>query len=410
MSLVIRLSILVVLVVAAEFYFYKKILSTLKNFFIKRGSLKIKRAVLFVFSFFNLFLVVGIVVLTYYAVTRASITFPPDSLLFDIFLQFPFWLFIIYMVQCFLLFILIDLLRLIFSPLYKTKKEIVSKWVYKIQFAIIIFFAVYVPARSLFDYLTVSTRIVEYKKKDLPKALQGFKITFIADVQADKYTNRTRLGRFIDKVNKTNPDLVLIAGDVITSTPDYIDLSAEFLGKIKSKYGIYSCVGDHDNWAYRHDTQRSLREVTAALNKKNIEMIDNEKRIIPVDSTKIEITFATNNYVHSIDRKLLDTLATNKNNYDLKIFLTHQPRAFLVDKAKEKNYDLFLAGHTHGGQLTFLFPFYDLSPTLIETKYVRGDFHFGDMLAIVTRGLGMSLVPLRYNSTPEVTVIVLEAK
>ena len=303
-----------------------------------------------------MFLFVGVFVLVYYAFSRASITFPPDSILFDIFLQFPFWLFIIFMTQCFFLFLAIDILRLILFPVYKSKKEIVGKWVFKIQFLIIVFFALYVPARSFYDYMTVSTRIVEYKKKDLPKALQGFKITFIADVQADKYTNRARLGRFIDKVNQTNPDLVLIAGDVITSTPDYIDLSAEFLGKIKSRYGIYSCVGDHDNWAYRRDTERSLREVTAALANKNIEMIDNEKRVIPVDSTKIEITFATNNYVHSIDRKLLDTLATNKDNYDLKIFLTHQPRAFLVDKAKEKNYDLFLAGHTHGGQITVIFP------------------------------------------------------
>jgi predicted MPP superfamily phosphohydrolase len=73
----------------------------------------------------------------------------------------------------------------------------------------------------------------------------------------------------------------------------------------------------------------------------------------------------------------------------------------------KNNYDLFLAGHTHGGQITFLFPFINLSPTLFETKYVRGDFKFNNMLMIVNRGLGMSLVPLRYNSTPEVTVIVL---
>ena len=401
MNLVIRLSILIVIIAAAEFYFYKKVFSTAKNIFSRRNPLKIRKIILLVFLFFNLFL---------FAVSRSSISFPLDNLLFDIFLQFPFWLFIIFMVQCFLLFIPIDILRLLLYPFYKSKKESVSKWIYKIQFVIILFFAVYVPARSLYDYMTVSTRIVEYKKKDLPKALEGFKITFIADVQADKYTNGSRLQRFIDDVNKTNPDLVLIAGDVITSTPDYINVSAEYLGKIKSKYGIYSCVGDHDNWAYRRDTDRSLREVTSALTNKNIEMINNGKKILAVDSSKIEITFATNNYVHHIDRKLLDTLSTSNGSYDLKIFLTHQPRAFLVDKAKEKNYDLFLAGHTHGGQLTFLFPFYDLSPTLIETKYVRGDFHFGNMLAIVTRGLGMSLVPLRYNSTPEVTVIILESK
>jgi predicted MPP superfamily phosphohydrolase len=45
---------------------------------------------------------------------------------------------------------------------------------------------------------------------------------------------------------------------------------------------------------------------------------------------------------------------------------------------------------------------------MIETNYIRGDFWFGDMLMIVTRGLGMSLAPIRYNSTPEITLITLQ--
>jgi predicted MPP superfamily phosphohydrolase len=67
------------------------------------------------------------------------------------------------------------------------------------------------------------------------------------------------LMRYVDKINESNPDLVLIAGDVITSTPDYIETAAKYIGKIKSKYGTYSCVGDHDNWAYRKDYIKSLK-------------------------------------------------------------------------------------------------------------------------------------------------------
>jgi predicted MPP superfamily phosphohydrolase len=103
-----------------------------------------------------------------------------------------------------------------------------------------------------------------------------------------------------------------------------------------------------------------------------------------------------------VQQKLLDSLALNLNG-DLKIFLTHQPREHLIEAAKKNNFDLYLCGHTHGGQLSLVFPFIQLTPTLFETKYIRGDFWFDDMLMIVTRGLGMSLAPLRYNSTPEVT-------
>ncbi len=202
--------------------------------------------------------------------------------------------------------------------------------------------------------------------------------------------------------------MVLISGDIITSTPDYIQTGAKFVGKIKSKHGVYTCVGDHDNWAYRDDYDRSLREVTAALSNVNVPMIDNERLILGIDSANIEVTFITNTYVERINKNLLDSLTNNTSKADLRIFLTHQPRQFLINKATEQKYDLYLCGHTHGGQLTFLFPFYNLSPTMIETPYMRGERRFGNMLMVVTKGLGLSLAPLRYNSTPEVTVITLK--
>ena len=208
-------------------------------------------------------------------------------------------------------------------------------------------------------------------------------------------------------MNSTKPDLLLIAGDFITSTPNYINESAEYVAKIKSKYGIYACVGDHDNWAYRDYYARSLREVSEALTKKGINFISNSKRKVLVDSSKICITFITNTYVEQVNKNVLDSLTQNNEDCDLKIFLTHQPRKFLVDRAVEEKYDLFLAGHTHGGQITLMFPFIYITPTMFETSFIRGDFHFDKMLMIVTRGLGMSLAPIRYNSTPEVTVIGL---
>ncbi|MCU0406963.1 MAG: metallophosphoesterase, partial [Ignavibacteriaceae bacterium] len=90
--------------------------------------------------------------------------------------------------------------------------------------------------------------------------------------------------------------------------------------------------------------------------------------------------------------------------------LTHQPQPEIIETARKNNFNLFLAGHTHGGQITLVFPFIQLTPTMIETEYIRGDFWFGDMLMVISRGLGMSLAPIRYNSTPEITLINLVNK
>ncbi len=249
--------------------------------------------------------------------------------------------------------------------------------------------------------------LLNIKISTFPQELNNFRITFISDIQADPYTDASRLGKYIRRVNDTDPGLVLIGGDMITSSPDYIDEAAEFVGKIKSKYGVYSCIGDHDNWAYRNDYRRSLREVSSAMDKYNVEMYNNRNLNLKIKNAIIGITFLTSTYVEHLQAQVLDSLVKAQNQPDLKVMLIHQPNALAVQKAADSGYNLFLAGHTHGGQVTFLFPFINLSPTLLETRFVRGDFHFGNMLMIVTRGLGMSLVPMRYNSTPEITVIVL---
>ncbi len=309
--------------------------------------------------------------------------------------------------QCLLFFLIIEFIKLLLLPLYRKQRDKFRRMEAKLVLIILGFFIIYVPVRVVIDYYVVSTRIVEYKDKNLPEKLNNFRITFISDIQADPYTDASRLGKYIRRVNETSPDLVLIGGDMITSTPDYINEAAEYVGKIKSNYGVYSCVGDHDNWAYRNDYRRSLREVKESMDKYNVEMYNNRNIDLKIKNSTIGITFLTSTYVEHLQAGVLDSLVDAQNHPDLKIMLVHQPSTLAVQKAADSGYNLFLAGHTHGGQVTFLFPFINLTPTLLETRFVRGDFHFGNMLMIVTRGLGMSLVPMRYNSTPEITVIVL---
>jgi len=263
-----------------------------------------------------------------------------------------------------------------------------------------------VPVRIVFDYNTVVVRSVTLKKHDLPASLRKYHIVFISDIHADRHTSNERLAKYINKVNSLHPDLVLIGGDLISSTPQYIKTAAEYMGMIKSKDGVYSCRGDHDHWAYRGDIQKSINAVTDELQKNNVTMLGNENRIIKTKHAKILLTSVTYTYPVKINQQELDTLLSVKKQ-DLNILLVHQPEGGIPQKAAENNYNLLLSGHTHGGQITFLFPFFNISPTLIETKYVRGDFRIGNMLMIVTRGLGMSLMPFRLNSTPEITMVTI---
>ncbi|MBT8387639.1 MAG: metallophosphoesterase [Ignavibacteria bacterium] len=405
MWIIIRLLITVALLTVVEIYFIKKLGLAVKNLFpaFHQNQHKIIKRIFFIWM--NIYPIVLIAVFVYFAITSEYIT-QPSNWIIDYLVIYPFWIGFILMVQTAIYFLIVDLIKLIAYPLIKKHKAVFVKWQTVFILVLISFFTVYIPARVIYDYNEVSVREVEFKKEILPQSLNNFKIAFISDIQADHYTDEGRLENFINIVNSLNPDLVLIAGDLITTGPEHIDLSAEQVGKLKAQHGVYSCIGDHDNWAYRNDTPRSIIEIVEALLKKNVEMVDNGDRYINIDGASIGITFVTNTYVESVQPNILDTLSSS-NNGDVKIFLTHQPRPHLIEAARKNDFDLYLAGHTHGGQISFVFPFIQFTPTLFETKYIQGDFRFDDMLMIVTRGLGMSIAPIRYNSTPEVTLIVL---
>lgn len=408
MWIIIRLLAGIVILLVVEIYFIRHVNLAIKLFFptFYQKKFHLVRKIFLVWM--NLYPLILIFIFTYFAITGSYLT-PPESRIIDYLLIYPFWIFFVLIIQCCLFFIPLDLIK-IFSHLFiKRTRAHLLKIRSTLLFLIIGFFLFYIPIRVIYDYNAVSVRTVEYQKENLPSALKNFKIVFISDIQADHFTDEGRLSNYLNKVNSLNPDLTLIAGDLITTGPDYIELSAREVGKLKAKHGVYSCVGDHDNWAYRNDYVRSLSEVTSALNYHNVQMIDNDIKEINVDSAKITITFITNTYVETVSQNILDSLSSN-NEGNFKVFLTHQPQPRLIESGRNNDFDLFLAGHTHGGQITFVFPFIQLTPTMLETSYIRGDFWFDSMLMIVSRGLGMSLAPLRYNSTPEITLITLQNK
>jgi len=404
MSFALRILLAFLIIFLIEFYFMRKLVNGILIFFPKANPKKIKRIIRITTAYINIYPLYLIIAWFLSSQTRVDL---PDTIWFHYFIVYPFWVSVLIIIQSILILLVVDLLRIIAFPFLKKYRNRINSYSRRFTFVLVSFFILYVPGRIIYDYYAVSIRIKEFKVANLHPDLQGLKITFIADIQADRYTDRARLENYMDKVNSTNPDLVLIAGDLITSTPNYINLAAEMVGKIKSKYGVYTCVGDHDHWSYRDDTERSVREMTNALAKYNIKMIDNDNVDLRINNSLARLTFVTNTYVNRLTGPPLDTLL-NSNGYDFKILIVHQPGDSLIQKAKFYNYNLFLAGHTHGGQVTFLFPYLKISPTMFETQYMRGDFYFDNMLMIITRGLGMSLVPFRYNSTPEITVIVLD--
>lgn len=399
--------LLMVLLVLLEYYFFRKINRSLKLLFSSYAALRAKTLKILFILYLNSYPIFAAAYMQYYNLKGEGRVRIPVTELMDYLMVYPFWIFILIMVQCILFYIFIDLIRII-SKVLKVHSEKRMRFNAAAVLVVLLLFSVYVPLRIYYDANFIHVTEMSYSSKNVPADLKGFRIAFISDLQADRYTDEELLRSYVEKVNSTQPDIVLIAGDLITSTPEYINTAAKWTGRIHSRYGVYSCVGDHDNWAYRTDNARSIREISAALLSNKVQMISNGNITIRNGSADITITFITNTYVGTISDAELDSLSRDSDSSDLRIFLTHQPGEHLVTSAAEKKYDLMLAGHTHGGQVTFLFPFISLTPTLFETSYVKGEFRIDDMVLVVCRGLGVSILPVRYNSTPEVISITLK--
>lgn len=345
----------------------------------------------------------------YALVARPETIGPPDSRIYDVLVELPFWLVTITSLQCSLLVIPIDLVHLGLTRLGIATGE---RWARRRAIAVLVVVgacAVLVPVRMALDARSLEVRVHELAAPDLPADLDGFTIALVADMQADQYTGPERLAQLVDAANRARPDLVLIAGDMITRAPRHIEIAAREAARLRAPRGVLACIGDHENFAYR-DRDRSLREVREALARRGIPMLDDEIRELQVGEAEVALVFATNNYVRRIGRDATRELLRRAAGADFRILVSHQPSRALVADARDGGVDLFVAGHTHGGQINFWLPFYDLSPVRFENPYITGSFRLGDMLLVVSSGLGMSVAPFRYRAPATLDLIRLRRR
>ena len=200
------------------------------------------------------------------------------------------------------------------------------------------------------------------------------------------------------RVNALKPDMVVFTGDLVTSGTAYIKIGAQMIGRIRARYGIYACIGDHDYWASRE-------RVVNDLQRQNVVVLEDESTTVSVGSLVIVLTGVTNIYSQRPRIEALQGMGLPSPTGMLAIFMTHQPSAWLVDFVKERGYHLFLAGHTHGGQVVLRWPGIALTPVIRETPYLSRFYEAGQMLININNGLGLTLAPIRYQAPAEVTLI-----
>lgn len=318
-------------------------------------------------------------------------------------LAYWFWFGLIFVFQLATWVIVTDLIKLVATYFYGDK-NVISRWYPHLIAALFTTIFLFTAATTYLHTTQVQAQHQTISIENLSKSLQGFKIVHITDIQGDEYTGSDEIRNYIKHVNKQNPDLTIFTGDLISYGTDFIDMSAQELGKAKSKYGTIAVVGDHDYWA-------GLDNIEPALNNQNIPLLQDENHTIQINSTSnITITGVTEVYSKQADPTVVDSLTKSTGNSALKIFASHQVNDQLISEAQQQNYHLMLSGHTHGGQIHVPFMGMNFSASQQETQYVQGLYREKSLLINVNNGLGFTLAPIRYEAPPNISVITLQKK
>jgi predicted MPP superfamily phosphohydrolase len=388
-----------------EYYFFRYLQKSLKEINIFKDERTLTRLILFLIIYISLFPVLQ-TILSVYSVIYTETNFEiPKNFVIDYFFRLPSWFAILIMVQIILFFVPVHLIFFIVKKIKLSLYKKIKIYLLRYFILLVLFFVPYVSLKSYYDYKNVKVEERIYFLNSSKKDFENFKIAFISDIQIDRFNKEERVENYFQKLNELNADIVLAGGDFISGDSNYIPVVAFLAGKIKSNYGVYSAIGDHDFSGFKKLYYKSLDSVKSALKANNVNMIDNGNLLLYVNESLMKITFLSNTYIKSFDEFIFDSLAQTNPESDLKILVAHQPDEKVAKKALEYGYNIYLTGHTHGGQINFLFPFVKISPVMFETKFISGDFWFNGMLMIVNRGLGMSTVPIRYHSIPEITLI-----
>ncbi|MHC5202550.1 metallophosphoesterase [Myroides sp. LJL119] len=181
---------------------------------------------------------------------------------------------------------------------------------------------------------------VELEIKVDKKLEKDLKIVFISDLHLGYSIQKKELKSWVDLINKEKPDLVLIGGDVIDFSVrplEYLKLS-EILKKLTPRYGVFTCLGNHE---YLAGVQKSIE----FLKKANINVLQDQFVYLKQAGIYIIGRDDKTNVNRLAVKELIKDIEPDK----VSILLDHQPYA--LQMANKSKIDLQLSGHTHRGQV-----------------------------------------------------------
>ena len=249
----------------------------------------------------------------------------------------------------------------------------------------------------------------EFAIKGLPAELDRLRIVQLSDLHYGAWMSLGWVRRVIEASNSLAPDLVLLTGDYVYHGPAYVRPVARELTRLRANVGVVGVLGNHD-W-----TDGGGVYIKRVFAEEGIRLIDNGRVFITpsrrmVDEAREGLCVAGVGDLWE-DKCLYSRALGCVSGGMPRILLSHNPDVAEEGEFIRSGYrvDLMLSGHTHGGQVRLPLVGSPVTNSAYGQKYAKGLVAGPVCPVFVSRGLGMTVMPIRIGVRPEVALIELRS-
>ena len=246
----------------------------------------------------------------------------------------------------------------------------------------------------------------EIMSDKIPEAFTGFRIAQVSDLHNAEFGEGNE--KLIELLSQTDPDIIVITGDLIDSRHTDIEIALDFARQAIKLAPVYYVSGNHEARVHEYeDLKMGLAEAGVIVLEDQKVQITREGgsiTLMGIDDPSFQEDYLFGDS-ESVARQAIKDLQNESDGYT--ILLSHRPELF--DSYVDSGVDLVFSGHAHGGQ--FRLPFIGglVAPNQgFFPKYDAGQFTEENTTMIVSRGVGNSIIPLRFNNRPEIVVAELK--
>lgn len=249
-------------------------------------------------------------------------------------------------------------------------------------------------SRGLRNAVSPVVRSLTFCFPDLPPVFEGFQILQLADLHIDRVDGLTEA--LVPVLKGLQPDLCVMTGDYRFEDEGPSDevcrRMQSIVSSISAKQGVFGILGNHD-----------VSGIAFALEEMGVRMLVNEAVEIDRGRASVWLAGIDDPFAYQCDD--LPAALSSIPSGAFKILLAHTPE--LYADASAGGVQLYLSGHTHGGQIRFPGIGSIRNNADCPRAYTHGRWTHRGMQGYTSAGVGCSTLPIRFNCPPEVVMIEL---